>query len=97
MLLSATKSRKKQQTELVQSVIHAEEEKRRKERKQYHITSVPVLSRAAYEPSLYHGASDEHEDSKFTIKIAHQNIQRGIMFAFVILSLNQKHRQGWIL
>mgnify|MGYP003311132149 CR=1 FL=1 len=65
MLLSATKSRKKQQTELVQSVIHAEEEKRRKERKIFHITSVPVLVRAAYEPSLYHGTSDEHEDRKY--------------------------------
>ena len=65
MLLSATKSRKKQQTELVQSVIHAEEEKRRKERKIFHITSVPVLYRAAYEPSLYHGTSDEHEDRKY--------------------------------
>ena len=65
MLLSATKSRKKQQTELVQSVIHAEEEKRRKERKLFHITSVPVLYRAAYEPSLYHGTSDEHEDCKY--------------------------------
>lgn len=62
MLLSATKSRKKQQTELVQSVIHAEEQKRRKERENFHITSVPVMSRAAYEPSLYSGgaASDEH-------------------------------------
>jgi hypothetical protein len=45
MLLSATKSRKKQQIELVQNVIHAEEEKRRRERENYHITSVPVLSR----------------------------------------------------
>ena len=70
MLLSATKSRKKQQTELVQSVIHAEEEKRRKERKIFHITSVPVLYRAAYEPSLYHGTSDEHEDRK-SKKILH--------------------------
>ena len=64
MLLSATKSRKKQQIELVQSVIHAEEEKRRRERENFHITSVPVLARAAYEPSLYHGATDEHEDGK---------------------------------
>ena len=69
MLLSATKSRKKQQTELVQSVIHAEEEKRRKERKIFHITSVPVLYRAAYEPSLYHGTSDEHEDRKYKKEI----------------------------
>jgi hypothetical protein len=43
-------------------VIHAEEEKRRRERENYHITSVPILSRAAYEPSLYHGPPEEHDD-----------------------------------
>ncbi len=60
MLLSATKSRKKQQSELVQSVIHAEEEKRRKERENFNITAVPILTRAAQEPSLYSGTSEEH-------------------------------------
>jgi hypothetical protein len=63
MLLSATKSRKKQQAEAVQSVIQAEAEKRRKERENFHITSVPILVRAAHEPSLYNGASEEqHEE-----------------------------------
>ncbi|CAB4054728.1 UNC80 [Lepeophtheirus salmonis] len=63
MLLSATKSRKKQQSELIQSVIYAEEEKRRKERENFHITSVPVTMRAAYEPSLYNGGNvDEHDE-----------------------------------
>ena len=76
MLLSATKSRKKQQTELVQSVIHAEEEKRRKERKIFHITSVPVLYRAAYEPSLYHGTSDEHEDRKYKKEINYKSTEQ---------------------
>ena len=63
MLLSATKSRKKQQTELVQSVINAEEEKRRRERQNFHITSVPILTRAAHEPSLYSpggGGADDY-------------------------------------
>ena len=64
MLLSDTKSRKKQQIELVQTVIHAEEEKRRRERENYHITSVPILSRAAYEPSLYHGPPEDHDDGE---------------------------------
>ena len=64
MLLSATKSRKKQQAEAVQSVIHAEAEKRRKERENFHITSVPILVRAAHEPSLYNGTSEEHEDDE---------------------------------
>ena len=62
MLLSATTSRKKQQAEAVQSVIHAEAEKRRKERENFHITSVPVLVRAAHEPSLYNGSSEDHEE-----------------------------------
>ena len=64
MLLSATKSRKKQQAEAVQSVIHAEAEKRRKERENFHITTVPILVRAAHEPSLYNGTSEEHEDDE---------------------------------
>ena len=63
-LLSATKSRKKQQAEAVQSVIHAEAEKRRKERENFHITTVPILVRAAHEPSLYNGTSEEHEDDE---------------------------------
>ena len=65
MLLSATTSRKKQQAEAVQSVIHAEAEKRRKERENFHITSVPVLVRAAHEPSLYNGSSEDHEEGIF--------------------------------
>ena len=63
MLLSATKSRKKQQTELVQSVIHAEEEKRKKERENFHITSAPLLAQAATEPSLFHVTSEEHDET----------------------------------
>ena len=62
--MSATKSRKKQQAEAVQSVIHAEAEKRRKERENFHITTVPILVRAAHEPSLYNGTSEEHEDDE---------------------------------
>ena len=66
MLLSATKSRKKQQAEAVQTVIHAEAEKRRKERENFHITSVPVLVRAAHEPSLYSGSPEDHEEGNFS-------------------------------
>ena len=62
MLLSATKSRKKQQTELVQSVISAEEEKRKKDRENFHITSIPIMNKASYEPSLYSGNTEEHVD-----------------------------------
>ena len=64
-MLLATKSRKKQKAEAVQTVIHAEAEKRRQERENFHITSVPVLVRAAHEPSLYNGSSEDHEDGIF--------------------------------
>lgn len=64
MLLSATKSRKKQQTELVQSVLMAEEEKRKRERQNCHITSVPIMFKASHEPSLYSGTADEPTDER---------------------------------
>ena len=51
-----------QQSDMVKSVIQAEEEKRRKERINFHVTSVPLLQKAAYEPSLYHGATEDHDE-----------------------------------
>ena len=67
MLLSATKSHRKNQIELVQSVLHAEEEKRRRERELFHITAVPLLSRASQEPGLFvlgGVAGDDHVECK---------------------------------
>ena len=62
MLLSATKSRKKQQVELVENALSAEEEKRKRDRENFHVTSAAVLGRASQEPSLFgHGTSDDHE------------------------------------
>ena len=46
-IISATKSRKKQQTELVRSVLYAEADKKRKERESLQITAVPVALCAA--------------------------------------------------
>ena len=65
MLLSATKSHRKNQIELVQNVLHAEEEKRRRERELFHITAVPLLSRASQEPGLFvlgGVAGDDHAE-----------------------------------
>ena len=67
MLLSATKSHRKNQIELVQNVLHAEEEKRRRERELFHITAVPLLSRASQEPGLFvlgGVAGDDHVERK---------------------------------
>ena len=51
-IISATQSRKKQQTELVRSVLYAEKDKKRKERENLRITSLPVEILSAQEPSL---------------------------------------------
>ena len=67
MLLSATKSHRKNQIELVQNVLHAEEEKRRRERELFHITAVPLLSRASQEPGLFvlgGVTGDDHAERK---------------------------------
>ena len=69
-LLSATKSHRKNQIELVQNVLHAEEEKRRRERELFHITAVPLLSRASQEPGLFvlgGVAGDDHVECKLIL------------------------------
>ncbi|KAJ1528104.1 hypothetical protein ONE63_008019 [Megalurothrips usitatus] len=62
VLVSGTKTRKKQQTELVKLALQAQENKRREERENFLITTIPVTVQAAYEPSLYHAVED-HEDA----------------------------------
>ncbi|XP_023345788.1 protein unc-80 homolog [Eurytemora carolleeae] len=61
-IISATKSRKKQQTELVRSVLYAEADKKRKERESLQITAVPVALCAAQEPSLFLSPPDAESD-----------------------------------
>ena len=64
-ILSATQSRKKQQTELVRSILFDEKDKKRKERENLPITSLPVELPAAQEPSLSSAAQErnQNEDS----------------------------------
>ena len=61
-IISATQSRKKQQTELVRSVLFAEKDKKRKERENLPITSVPVELLAAQEPSLSNAVQEQEQD-----------------------------------
>ena len=61
-IISATQSRKKQQTELVRSVLFAEKDKKRKERENLPITSLPVELLAAQEPSLSSAAQEQDQD-----------------------------------
>ena len=60
--MTATKTRKKQQTELIESALKAEEDRKRTERENFLITAVPVTAQASYEPALHHAAGDDHDD-----------------------------------
>lgn len=60
-LVTATKTRKKQQTELIKMALQAQDDKKREEREKFLITTIPITVQAAHEPSLYH-TSEDHED-----------------------------------
>ncbi|GAB6032279.1 hypothetical protein CHUAL_010920 [Chamberlinius hualienensis] len=60
--VTATKTRKKQQMEMVQSALRSEDEKKRVARENFLLTTVPVTMQAAYEPALYHAAAEDHDD-----------------------------------
>ncbi|KAG8197196.1 hypothetical protein JTE90_011351 [Oedothorax gibbosus] len=59
--VTATKTRRKQQMELVQRALQEEEEKKRTERENYHITTAAVTMNAAHEPALFHAVEDHEE------------------------------------
>lgn len=59
--VTATKTRRKQQIEIVQRAIEEEQRKMREEREMFRISAVPVTLQAAYEPALFHTV-EEHEE-----------------------------------
>lgn len=44
--------------------LQAEEDKKRIERENFLITTIPITVQAAYEPSLYHAVGDDHDEGK---------------------------------
>lgn len=73
VLVSGTKTRKKQQTELVKLALQAQENKRREERENFLITTIPVTVQAAYEPSLYHAVEDHEDAGNVAVDLRLQN------------------------
>lgn len=63
-VVTATRTRRKLQAEMVRSALEAEEKKRRMERENFLLTTVPVTIQAAYEPALHHVSADDHEEGK---------------------------------
>uniref|UniRef100_A0A2S2Q2N9 Protein unc-80 n=1 Tax=Sipha flava TaxID=143950 RepID=A0A2S2Q2N9_9HEMI len=81
-LVTATKTRKKQQTELIKMALEAKEDQRRNERESFLITAIPINSQAAHESSMHHGSSDpeyeegvEIDEHENPLRVAHHSVQ----------------------
>lgn len=60
--VTATKTRRKQQIEIVTKALREKHDKLREDRENYHITSVPVTLYAAYEPTLSNQPGTDETD-----------------------------------
>ncbi|CAG2053071.1 unnamed protein product [Timema podura] len=76
-LVTATKTRKKQQTELITMALQAQEDKKRAERENFLITTIPITVQAAYEPSLYHAVGDDHDEGNVDKELSMVNVKTG--------------------
>lgn len=74
--VAATKTRRKQQTELVMRALQEQEDKIREERENYRFNSVPVILQAAYEPALFHTIEeyDDNDDDIERIPVHHMQV-----------------------
>lgn len=61
--MTATKTRKKQQTEAIKRALQQRNDKKRAERESFLITTIPITRQAARESALEHVA-DDHIDRK---------------------------------
>uniref|UniRef100_A0A8D9ERC4 Protein unc-80 homolog n=1 Tax=Cacopsylla melanoneura TaxID=428564 RepID=A0A8D9ERC4_9HEMI len=61
-LVTATKTRKKQQTELIKLAMQQREDKNRNEREHFLITTIPITKEAAYDPVSLHAVGDTDHD-----------------------------------
>lgn len=57
--MTATKTRKKQQTELIKKALQAQDDKKREERENFLITTIPITVQAACEPRP---VADDHDE-----------------------------------
>lgn len=59
--VTATKTRKKQQAEAIDNAIKQQEDKQRKEREEFSITTIPITQQASHAPGLDHAGEDHNE------------------------------------
>ncbi|XP_070172138.1 protein unc-80 homolog isoform X4 [Polyergus mexicanus] len=72
-LVTATKTRKKQQTELIKKALQAQDDKKREERENFLITTIPITVQAAYEPSP---VGDDHDEGNVGDEDAGETVPR---------------------
>lgn len=61
-LVTATKTRKKQQTEAIRHAIQQQEDKQRAERQSFLLTTIPITQQASHEPGLDHVPGEDHTE-----------------------------------
>lgn len=66
-LVTATKTRKKQQTEAIKHAIQLQEDKQRAERQSFMITTIAITQQAAHAPGIDHTPGEEHGEGKLTL------------------------------
>ncbi|XP_018896454.1 protein unc-80 homolog isoform X1 [Bemisia tabaci] len=63
-LVTATKTRKKQQTDMIKLALLQRENQERNERETFLITTIPILTQAANEQRSHHNAGDDHDEGE---------------------------------
>lgn len=63
-LVTATKTRKKQQTEAIRQSIQQQEDKQRAERQSFLLTTIPINQQASHEPGLDHTPAEDHTEGE---------------------------------
>ncbi|XP_055382818.1 protein unc-80 homolog isoform X2 [Condylostylus longicornis] len=63
-LVTATKTRKKQQTEAIRHAIQQKEDKQKSERQSFLLTTIPINQQASHEPGLDHQPGEDHVEGE---------------------------------
>lgn len=89
--MTATKTRKKQQTEAIRYAIKQQEDKQRSERESFLLTTIPITQQASHAPGLDHAGDDHNEGKKIksTLTLVHAELTDvfSVFFFFLICSL----------
>lgn len=84
--MTATKTRKKQQTEAIRYAIKQQEDKQRSERESFLLTTIPITQQASHAPGLDH-AGDDHNEGEYQAGSLGGPTLVLILFSFWFLSI----------